>query len=79
MGRKMSRDRRMVAIIAGSLAAISGILPLISRALKIPKVIPLIAVVVAEVLLVISMFVVGRRGCGSNAKNLATSKRETQR
>lgn len=79
MGREMSRDRRMLVITAGSLAAISGTLPLISRALKIPKVIPLIAVLVAEILLVIRMFVVGRRGCGSNAKNVATSKPESQR
>jgi len=69
----------MVAIIAGSLAAISGSLPLISSDLKIPKVIPLIAVLVAEILLAIRLFVVGRRGCSSNAKNLAMSKPESQR
>lgn len=76
---EMSRDRRINVVVAGSLAAIAASIHLISGALRIPEVILLIAVVVAEILLVIRMFVVGRRGCGSNAKNSVMSKRESQR
>lgn len=57
----MTRDRRIIVITAGLLAAISASLPRISGALKIPEVILLAAVIAAEVILVVRMYFMFRR------------------
>ncbi len=58
---EMSRDRRIMAVIAGLLAAIAASIHRISGALRIPETILLIAVVIGEVSLVIRMYIVSRR------------------
>jgi len=57
----MSRDRRLIVIFAGLLSAISASMPRISGALKIPETMVLIAVMIAETLLVARLYVVCRR------------------
>jgi len=58
---RMSRDRRLIVILAGLLAAISASVPRISGALRIPETMLLIAVIIGEALLVARLYVVSRR------------------
>ena len=57
----MSRDRRLIVILAGLLSAISASVPRISGALRIPETMLLIAVIIGEALLVARLYVVSRR------------------
>lgn len=65
----MSKDRRLVVVLAGLLAAVSASLPRISGALRIPETILLCGVAVAEVLLIIRLYVISRRACHASAKS----------
>jgi hypothetical protein len=64
---RMSRDRRLIVILAGLLSAISASVPRISGALRIPETMLLIAVIIGEALLVARLYVVSRRNGTSKA------------
>ena len=58
---RMTRDRRMVVILAGLLAAISASMPRISGALRIPETLLMIGVLIAEAALFARLYIITRR------------------
>lgn len=58
---RMNRDRRMVVILAGLLAAISASTPRISGALRIPETVLLIGVAIAEAALFARLYIITRK------------------
>lgn len=66
---RMSRDRRLIVILAGLLSAISASVPRISGTLRIPETMLLVAVIIGEALLVARLYVVSRRNGTSKPQN----------
>lgn len=57
----MTRDRRMIVILAGLLAAISASMTRISGALRVPENVLLIGVAIAEAALFARLYIITRR------------------